>query len=121
MKNKKIILFTNLLLLTAVSFYSYKFVPKSFEFGGTSCYQGITVFVNRFVLEICSILSLISILTKRNVAKTLSILSTLIWILWGLFVNKSSLIDEFLYFIPLIIANILIIFVKFKIHNVEKI
>ena len=118
MKIDKKIVFVILPLLIGVLFYSYLNSPQSFEFGGGSCYQGITVSVNKFVLKICGIVSLISIMMKNRLTRVLSILSLLIWSIWAILISKEYGINEFFYFFPLFLVELLIVFVNFKCNKI---
>ena len=118
MKTDKKILWILLALLLAAIVYSYRFVPHSFYLGGGSCYQGITASIDQLVVEICGVLGLLSLIlilikTESTAAKILSVLSVAIWILWAVVANLDAE-SEFLYFMPLLMINISIIFVSFK-------
>jgi hypothetical protein len=118
LKTDKKALFVLLALLIAAIIYSYQFIPKSFYIGGGSCYQGITASIDRFFVKICGVMCLISIIlilikSKSLSAKILSILSVVIWSAWSIIVNQDTE-SEFVYFIPFLLINILIVFANFK-------
>jgi hypothetical protein len=105
------------IILVAVTFYTYTFMPIKFETEGGSCNQGITAMIIRFFLEICVILDLTAIIlllkSKINTPKTLIIVSVAIWFLISLWMSIDSSSKDFIigikYFAPFLIVNIVII------------
>jgi hypothetical protein len=105
-----------LIILAAVTFYTYTFMPRKFEIEGGSCYQGITAMIIRFFLEICAILNLTAIIlllkSKINTPKTLSLVSVVIWFLISLLNSIDKTSKDFIigmkYFTPFLIVNIVI-------------
>jgi hypothetical protein len=104
------------IILAAVTFYTFTFMPRKFEIEGGSCYQGITAMIIRFFLEICVILNLTAIIlllkSKINTPKTLSIVSVVIWLLISLLNSIDKTSEDFIigikYFAPFLIVNIAI-------------
>ncbi|SHN01724.1 hypothetical protein [Flavobacterium pectinovorum] len=115
MKKQQIYLFS--ILLIGVTFYTYTFVPAKFKIEGGSCYQGITALICRFFLEICAILNLTALFSlfksKVNRARTLSIISVVIWSLLTISHTVSENQEDFIiaikYFAPFLIITILLI------------
>jgi hypothetical protein len=109
-----------LLTLVIVSLFSYLYIPHSFELEGGSCYQGITSSIIRFLLTVCGLLSIVSLIinyfSKYKTSKTLSILSLLIWLIWSLF----FLTNTFIYFISFLLVSIGICWWSFKFEKREK-
>jgi hypothetical protein len=123
MNKQKIYLLS--IILAAVTFYTYTFMPRKFEIEGGSCYQGITAMIIRFFLEICVILNLAAIIlllkSKINTPKTLSIISVAIWFLISLLNSVDTTSEDFIigmkYFTPFLIVNIVIILTINKIKR----
>ena len=105
------------IILVAVTFYTYTFMPIKFEMEGGSCNQGITAMIIRFFLEICVFLDLIAIIlllkSKINTPKTLIIVSVAIWFLISLLISRDRTSEDFIigikYFAPFLLVNIVII------------
>ncbi|WP_192501872.1 hypothetical protein [Flavobacterium sp. PL002] len=94
-------------------------MPRKFEIGGGSCYQGITAMFIRLILEVCAILNIIALIllfkSKINAPKTLSVISLIIWSLISFFNFVDQTTEDFIirikYFTPFLIVNILIILI----------
>jgi hypothetical protein len=114
---KKLIIVSILLIITLIlSFFIY---PYEFKIDGGSCNQGITLLIHYFVIIVCGVFSLISILTLKLINKIslYSItISTIIWLLWCFAIIRESFY-EFLYLLPLLIVFILYIAITYNEKN----
>jgi hypothetical protein len=119
--NKKTI-FLLILIIITIS-YSYLNIPRKFETEGGSCYQGITAMLIRFFLIVCGFLSLISVIiinykSKVKTAKTLIVLSLIIWITGTIIHSYDNALIGIKYFSPLLILNFII---AIQVYNNKKI
>jgi hypothetical protein len=115
------------IILVAVTFYTYTFMPIKFEIEGGSCNQGITAMIIRFFLEICVILDLTAIIlllkSKINMPKTLIIVSVAIWFLISLLISRDRTSEDFIigikYFATFLIVNIVIVSEIIKVQKAK--
>ena len=120
MKNKKGLILSLLLIMSMIC--SYFIYPKNFATDGGSCYQGITLMIHRMFLIICgstTILSLVILFFKPKLSLILSIVSTVIWLLWCF----GAIVDSFIsliYLFPVLFLSILNIVSMIKYNRSEQ-
>jgi len=105
LKKRQIVSF--LLLVTMIC--TYYIYPENFKTDGGSCYQGITLMIDRLFLIICGLLTIISIIIlkfKKDLSLKIGVVSTSIWLLWCIAILIESFV-EFLYLLPFLSLSIL--------------
>lgn len=116
--NKKTIIILLMALIIVVT-YSFLHIPKIFETGGGSCYQGISTTFIRFFLKICGLLNILSLIasnykSKITTANILSLVSLIIWLFGTLIHSTDNFLIGIQYFAPLLILNFIIVILIFK-------